>query len=351
MEPDINAGIVGYGKAGKIFHAPVIRATEGLRLHSVMQRHDDTAVKDYPGIRLRRSYEDFLEDTDLDVVVIATPNPLHFAQARQALEAGKHVVVDKPLALTGAEAAELVAIARQNGRLLTVYHNRRWDGGYLTVQEILSQEWLGRLVSYEACWDRFRPHFKRGSWRETSQPGSGILYDLGSHLIDQAFYLFGPPRAVAADIRIERPGGKADDAFDLTLGYPGFQVVLRAGMLIRTPRPIFHLIGSRGTFVKFGLDPQEAALVAGRSPAEADWGVESEIHWGRLDTGLGGLHFHGRLETFPGNYVGFYENLVETLRGRGEPAVPPEHGVRVIRLIECALQSHREGRRIPYAAD
>lgn len=333
--------------AGEVFHAPLITAAAGLHLKSVVERHADWSKTRYPQVEVVRSLDALLADPDIDLVVIATPNTNHFPQARQAILAGKHVVVDKPFAITSAEAQELTNLAAREGVLLTIFQNRRWDGGFLTVQKVISQGLLGELVSYEAAFDRFRLQAKPDAWREKPLPGSGILYDLGAHLLDQALVLFGWPRSVTAVLRYQRPHAQTDDDFTLLLAYDRLQVALHAGMLRRQPRPHFALHGTQGSYVKFGLDPQEAALKDGCLPGSAGWGSEPEAAWGALDTGLDGLHFLGKVETLPGDYPAFYANVQAAIAHGAALAVLPEQARDVIRLLETAVQSYHEQRTIP----
>jgi predicted dehydrogenase len=313
----IRIALIGYGKAGRVFHAPLIQAVDGLELATIIRsRKDDVAPA--------------FQDKAINLVVIATPNSSHFELAQRALEAGKHVVVDKPFTVTSVEATNLIALAHDRNRVLSVFHNRRWEGDFLTIRRLLDGHALGRLISYEARFDRFRTEPRPAAWRESSDPGSGILYDLGSHLIDQALLLFGRPERLTADVRNERGFGGADDAFDIWMHYPGLKVTLTAGMLVRERTARYTLRGGDATFVKFGLDPQEADLAAGKSPRDPGWGREPQENWGTL------IADHGELtvETLPGNYPAFYENVRDAIRGNAPLAVDPRHARDVIEIIE-----------------
>ena len=316
--------LIGFGKAGKVFHAPLIRATDGLDLRAIVEHRSDPV-------------DPVLDRDDIDVVVVATPNDSHFDLARRALLAGKHVVVDKPFTVTSAEAQELIALTRQRDRLLTVFHNRRWEGDFRTIRKLIDAGVFGRIVMFEARFDRFRNEPKPNAWRETAAPGSGILYDLGSHLIDQATLLFGRPQRVTGDVRRERDFGDSDDAFDIWLDYRDVKVILRAGMLVREPAPRFVVRGTAATFVKSGLDPQEAALMAGHTPREEGWGREPREQWGTLYTDRGAE----TIETLPGAYQDFYANLRDAIEGRAPLAVDPEDARRTIEIIEEVLRSRR----------
>ncbi|WP_416670961.1 oxidoreductase [Egbenema bharatensis] len=344
MVAQIQVGLVGYGIAGQVFHAPLINAVPALKLAKVVERHGEASRQQYPWVEVVQNADALFHDPAIDLVVIATPNPTHFELAQQALLAGKHVVVDKPFTTTSAQAQQLIELAQKTQRILSVYHNRRWDGDFQTVKQIIAQGILGELVEYEAHYDRFRNTLKPGAWRETPELGSGILFDMGSHLIDQAQVLFGLPQSVTADVRTQRAGAKADDYFEIGLDYGSLKVILRAGMLVREPGPHFILHGSEGSFVKYGMDPQEAALRQGLTPVEPDWGLEPQAQWGTLNTQMGRLHFYGQIETLPGCYQAFYENVYQAIAQGAELAVKPQEARNTIRIIELALESHREQR-------
>jgi predicted dehydrogenase len=339
---DIAVGLIGYGKAGRIFHAPLIEAVEGLRLATIVQRRGDDARAQHPHAAVVRDASELFTDTGIDLIVVATPNDSHFDLARRALLAGKDVVVDKPFTVTSAESESLIELARERRRMLTVFHNRRYEGDFLTIRRLLDEHAFGRLVSYEARFDRFRNEPRPGAWRESSAAGSGILYDLGSHLIDQALLLFGRPDSITADIRRERDFGESDDAFDIRLDYPRMKVMLTASMLVREATPRYTLRGTAATFVKFGSDPQEAALAAGGSPRDSNWGREPRDQWGTLIKDGGSE----TLETLPGSYATFYENVRDVINRKATLDVRPEDAAMTIRIIEAAARSSRERRSI-----
>jgi scyllo-inositol 2-dehydrogenase (NADP+) len=338
----IDVGLVGFGFAGRTFHAPVIAAVEGLRLAAILQRHGPEAEQAYPGARVVRSVEQLLAIESVQLVVIATPNTSHFDLAKQCLLAGRDVVIDKPFTTTYSQAAELVALAGENKRVLSVYQNRRWDGDFLTVQRLFDENKLGRVVLFESHFDRFRPQLKANAWRERAEPGSGVLFDLGPHLVDQAMLLFGTPEAVSADVRIERDGAAVDDAFDVVLHYPRMRALLRAGVLAGTPTPRFVIHGTQGGYLKYGLDPQEDALKRGETPAGEFWGYEAPERWGTL-LSLQGDSFHSEpFATIPGDYRQYYQNLRDAILGNAVLAVTPEQALAVMRAIELAMQSSRQ---------
>ena len=353
MQNILNVGLLGFGMAGRVFHAPIISAIEGLRLKKIRAGRPESialAQAVYPGAEVVPDDQGILQDESIDLVVVATTNSTHYSLAKAALMAGKHVVVEKPFTVTSDEASELIALAKHQHKVLTVYHNRRWDSDFKTVQRVLESNMLGRLVEYEAHFDRFRNKPKPDTWKEENTPGTSLLYDLGSHLIDQALYLFGSPEEVTADLRIQRTGGKIIDYFDVTLAYKsGLKAILKAGMLVRQPGPRFILSGEQGSFVKYGLDVQEAALKNGFSPSGAsDWGVEPEEIWGRLSTVINGLQVDGTIQSEPGYYSGFYENVYKAILGQEELVVKPEQARNTIRVIELAMQSSEEKRTLPY---
>lgn len=336
----IDVGLIGFGVAGRAFHAPIIQAVPGLRLAGIVQRSGSSAGELYPEARILRSFEELLAIESIRLVVIATPNDSHFPYAKRSLEAGRDVVVDKPFTATLDEAKELVALAEKLGRLITVYQDRRWDGDFQTVRQLLAGGELGRLVRFESYYDRFRPNLRPGAWREKPGPGSGILFDLGPHLVDQALFLFGPPQFVEADVRIERDACVTDDAFDLLLHYSnGLRAALHATMLAAAARPHYVLLSTKGSFVKYALDPQEALLRAGQAPGGAKWGVDPEENWGTLTLSDGTTTTKRTVPTARGDYRGFYENVRDAIQGRATLAVAPPHAINVMRVLELARES------------
>lgn len=342
----INLALVGFGMASQVFHAPLIMAEPQLNLHTIVQRSSQSARASYPHAHVVSDLAEVLADPAIELVVIATPNQTHAELAAQALNAGKHVVVDKPFTINSQQADQLIALAQQQQRVLSVYHNRRWDGDFLTAQAVIQAGWLGRLVSYECHYDRYRPQLKQGAWREQASQGSGILYDLGAHLIDQALVLFGLPQSITAQLAKQREGAQTVDYFDLRLGYAELQVTLKAGMLVRELGPRFSLHGTNGSWIKYGIDPQEAALRAGQAPNSPNWGQESTTDWGMLNTELNGLVLRGTVETIDGKYPAYYRNVAQAIQGETELIVQASQARNVIRLIELAEQSAAEQRTI-----
>jgi predicted dehydrogenase len=342
----LNVGLIGFGLAGRVFHAPLIHANPDLRLTHIVQRHGNEAGKKYPQAKLLHNADEVFTEKSIDLVVIATPNSSHFELAAKALRAGKHVVVDKPFTITSADADELIALSHKMGRVLSVFQNRRWDGDFLTVRQILDAKRLGRLAEYESRFDRFRPALKPGAWREEAIPGSGVLFDLGAHLIDQAIVLFGRPQGIFADLRSQRDQSVAVDSFEVHLAYPALKVTLKAGSLVCEPSPRFTLYGTQGSYLKFGLDPQEEALKQGASPAQPHWGIEPKEAWGTL-TNCNANLAREKHPTLAGCYPEYYKNIYGAITGIKELAVKPEEAREIIRLIELAEQSAREKRVVP----
>lgn len=357
----ISAGVIGFGLAGRVFHAPFVNAVNGLSLDAIVQRSGDEAATRYPHATIFRSVDELLQ-SEVQLVVIATPNATHVPLAREALSAGKHAVIDKPFAPTVEEALELEELARAGNRLLVPFHNRRFDGDFLTLRKLLQEGRVGRAVTLRSRFDRFRPVPREGTWKEAEGAQNGLLMDLGPHLIDQALDLFGCPETVQASVRTDRDTGTIEDAFDLVLqfnheGKP-LRVELGATMLAAVLEPRFRLLGTRGEFVKFGVDPQEPALVGGATvPPEGssqDWLTEDKQYWGTLTTAADPAA-PATLETCPipterGDYRYFYEAVAAALHGTGKPPATPRDAVRVARLIELARESSRTGNTLAVPA-
>lgn len=332
----IGVGIIGFGMATKVFHRPLIESVDGLKILGVLRR--DAAEKlDVP---VFTELAEFLALPGLRLVVITTPNESHFPLAKACLEAGKAVVVDKPFTVTSQDGAELVRLANGKKLPLAVFHNRRYDGDFLIVQQLHRDKTLGRLVSLESTFDRFRPELRADAWREGQQPGAGILYDLGPHLIDQALLLFGKPHAVFAQVRAERDGDAADDAFDLSLLYGGVKVLLRASMLAPVPRPRFLLQGTKGSYVKYDLDEQERLLKSGVRPLDPNWN-KAQNQPGKLVLQRAHEVVTSELPTPLGDYRRFYVNMRDVLLGDAKLDIPAEAGVESVRIIEAAFASSR----------
>jgi scyllo-inositol 2-dehydrogenase (NADP+) len=344
----IDVGLIGFGLAGRCFHAPVIRAVDGLRLAAVLQRSGDSAAQAYPDARVVRSLDELLANDSLSLVVIATPNQTHFPLAKRCLESGRHVVVDKPFTTNLAEACELVELAKQRNRILTVYHNRRFDADFQALRNVVASGQLGRVVRFENTYDRFRPTPKPNAWREQPGPGSGVLFDLAPHLIDQAFMLLGQPLAVTADIRTERPGFATDDAFDLFLHYAeGARALLRATMLAATLRPRFLVFGEKGSYLKRDFDPLEMVLRNGHVPAGGSWVLEKEENWGELTHVEGDATTTRRVPSV-GDWREFYSNVRDAILDKAPLLVTTQQTLDVMIALELALESNKNCASVPW---
>lgn len=342
----IRVGLIGFGMAGRVFHGPLLSSVEGVELAAVMERSTSRAAERYPSIKTYRSLEEILADKSLDLFVVATPSATHFEVARQVLEAGKNVVVDKPMATRSTEIAELIRLAAEKNVLLAPFQNRRWDSDFLTVQKVLHEGSLGRLVSFESRFDRWRPAAPTDRlWKEDPSSG-GVLLDLGPHLVDQALTLFGKPEAVSAGVRCERAWARVNDSFDIRLRYEGFTASLGANCLSLPAGPRFHLRGSNGNFWKTGLDPQEAALNQVTHIGDPNWGIEPQAAWGALHVDAGGGTVTRPIQTLRGDYRLYYAGVRDALLGKAEFPVKAVDAWRTARILEWAAESSEERREI-----
>lgn len=339
----IRVGIIGFGMAGRVFHAPLISSVDGLELAAVVERHTDEAAARYPGIATHRSADAMLADPSLDLIVVATPSGTHFDVARQVIAAGKHVVVDKPMATSPDEIAELAHLAHERGVQLFPFHNRRWDGDFLTVQHLLREGVFGRLVHLESRMDRWSPRATRKPWKDDPAQGGGVLLDLGTHLADQALMLFGKPLAVGAEVLRERDGEGANDAFTIRLRYDGFRVTLGANNLSSPPGPRFVARGTHGNYRKFGVDPQESALNKIIRIPDPHWGEESANAWGELTIDDDGSIASRPVATMAGDYRRYYAVVRDALLGNPAASPTPTEAWRVSRVLEWARQSSQTG--------
>ncbi|HUG21873.1 oxidoreductase [Piscinibacter sp.] len=352
MKPPVRVGIIGYGYATKTFHAPLVACVPGLALTAVSSSDPAKVRSDWPGVEVVATPQALIARDDIDLVIVPTPNDTHHPIAHAALSAGKHVVVDKPFTLTRAEAHGLTALARQRGRVLSVFHNRRWDGDFLSVRELLAGGQLGRVTHVESHFDRFRPAV-RGRWREQPGAGSGLWFDLGPHLLDQTLQLFGRPQALAVDLMTQRDGAVTDDAFHAQLRYAdGLRVVLHASALAAAPGARFTIHGTRGSYVKTGLDPQEDLLKAGHRPDGASpWPLPVEAATLIAQDPQAPDLVHGSSHpVLPGRYSAYYERLLDAIEGRGANPVPAEEAADVVALLELGCASHRERGELPVPA-
>jgi len=348
MKNKITAALASFGMSGYVFHAPLLHTHEGFEIAAIVERNKELSRVLYPYSKLLRSFEELLADKEIELVIINTPDFLHYEQAKMALNAGKHVVVEKPFTQNYDQAIELCELAKQKSLILSVFQNRRWDGDFLTVKKIINEDMLGRLVSFESHFDRYRNYIQPNTWKEVAESGSGIVFNLGSHMIDQALVLFGKPKTVGAEIRTLRTDGQNDDFFIIRLNYSeNISVSLRGSLLVSEEGPRYILHGTNGSFLKWGIDPQEQDLKDGKLPSQAGWGKEHEENWGLLKTEFGKEKFRGEIETIPGNYCSFYDGLYNAIRNNSQVPVNPEDAALVIRIINLAFESNRTGTMLP----
>lgn len=341
----IKTALCSFGMSGRVFHAPFLHLHPGFELYSVWEREKNLSTAIYPYVRIVRSLEEILEDAAVELVVVNTPNYTHFEYTKKALLAGKHVVVEKPFAITVEEGEELTALAKSTGKKLSIYQSRRYDSDAKTLRQVVKENWLGHIVEAEIHYDRYTTALSPKVHKETPGPGRGLLYDLGSHLIDQVLQLFGKPEAVFADIGIIRPISKVDDYMELLLYYPAsrnLRVRLKSSYLVREPLPAFAFYGSLGTFLKPKGDPQETRLLAGAMPEGEDWGVEPDSAKGLLHTEKDGKVIREYIVSIKGNYGEFYDGMYEAIRNGQPVPVTPEDGTDILRIIEAAYRSSRE---------
>lgn len=343
----LNVAVIGYGMAAKVFHTPLISSVRGLRLSHIVSSKPDVVKQDWPDVAVLATPADAFAHPDIDLIVVATPNDSHFDLAQRTLAAGKNVVVDKPFTTTVAEATELAASAKKSGRVLAVFQNRRWDGDFLTLRALIAEARLGEVTHFESHYDRYRP-LVRKRWREQPGPASGIWYDLGPHLVDQALQLFGVPEGIHADLEMQREGAQTVDYFNVTFRYGRARVILHASSLVRGDLPRFIVHGRAASYIKYGMDTQEEALKRGVRPGGADWGVDPRD--GDLITREEDVESSAVVPTLPGYYPGYYEAVRETiLRGAANPA-PAEYGVLVMRVLEAGAESSAARREIAFGA-
>lgn len=343
----ISTAVISFGISAKTFHTPFITTNPGFSLDMVMERNGETAKDRYPNVQVVKTLEEVLGNSKIELVVIASPNTTHFAYAKAAMLAGKHVVVEKPFTNTADEAKELINLSESTGKICAVFHNRRYVADFLTMKSILDKGLIGEPREFFAHYDRFRPEPRTyGLWREDILPGSGVFYDLGPHLIDQALVLFGNPLTITADIRKQKEYSKVDDYFDIRLDYGTLIVTLHSSMLVREMGPRYMMHGTKGSFIKNGEDPQEELLKAGVLPTGADWGKEEKENYGLLHTEKNGEIIREIYPSLQGSFGKFYQNLYNTLREGAPLQETPMHGYNVIRMIELAFESSKLKRTI-----
>lgn len=336
----IQTTIVGFGFSAVTFHAPLLDALPEFHVRQVVSRDAEKAHRVFPEARVVATLDEALHDQATELVVITTPTGLHFEMAKQAIEANKHVLLEKPAVVTIEEGEALLALAEQHRVHVAVYHNRRYDGDFLTVEQLIEANEIGDWQLLESRFDRYRP-VVRDRWREKQGAGSGILFDLGSHLIDQALALFGEPDELTGDVLMQRDGAETDDGFHITLHYGKRRVILRSTSFVQGPTPRFELHGTRGSYVKYGMDPQEARLASGRE-ADGTLGEDDPEDFGHLQLAEQAAE---RLETLSGNYLGYYRDLADGL-ATGRLPVDLHDALKTMKLIEAVRKSSEDGRTI-----
>lgn len=343
MSNPIRTAVIGFGLSARVFHLPFIQASARFTLTAISSSQYETVQQAFPHTVCFSDAKQLIDQAECELVIITAPNQAHFALAQYALSQGKHVLVEKPLTVTSQEAGQLIALAKAQGKILAPFHNRRWDGDFLTVKQLIEQGQLGEIKGFESHFDRFRP-VPQQRWREDAQTGSGILYDLGPHLIDQALALFGPPQAITARVLALRPDAQAVDYFHLQLHYPDKEVVLHADPYQAGPNPRFKVQGDKGTFIKLGLDPQEARLRAGILPIEPTWAEETTEQFGVL-------YLPDEQQVIPtqtGGYQHLFSNIADAIDKKAPLLVSAEQALMGIEIIESALQSHLDGRTLAF---
>jgi predicted dehydrogenase len=338
MQP-IKTALCSFGMSGWVFHAPFIQVHPGFELYGVLERTKNLAVQSYPQVITFRSLEEMLADKNIELVVVNVPNVLHYDYAMKCLNAGKHVIVEKPFTVTLSQANELIQLAEKNHLLLSVFQNRRWDSDFLTVKRIVRSGVLGEIKEAEFHYDRYNETLSPKAHKEVPEKGTGIIYDLGSHLIDQALQLFGIPVAVFADTVIQRNVSLVDDYMEVLLFYPGLRVRLKGSTLVREAVPAFVVHGSKGSFLKVRGDVQEADLQQHKEPRSPGWGIESTEHKGLLHTEVNGKIIKQLEETEAGDYTAYYEGIFQALRYGKPLPVTSSEAYNVMQVIEAAYES------------
>lgn len=344
MTTKIKVGLIGYGFGGAVFHAPMITAVEGLELSIIYTSNEEKVKLSYPDMQVTTNLQEIWNRTDIELIVISTPNTSHYELARSALEAGKHVIIDKPFVINISEGNLLIELAEAKGKLLSVYQSRRFDSDFKTVQKLITEQRLGEMYSFEAHYDRFRPEVK-DRWKERDEAGAGTLYDLGSHLIDQSLQLFGMPLTVNAHCMAQRAGSQVNDYFHLILDYGDFPVILHSSSLVRGRGPRYQIHGSKASFIKYGEDPQERTLLEGLRPGMSGWGMEHPSEYGELITSDGDI---AAIPSEIGAYEQFYERMYQAIIGAGPVPVLAEQSLDVIRVIQLAERSSKEGKILKF---
>ncbi len=341
MKP-INTALCSFGMSGLVFHAPFISVNPKFNFYGVLERTKNLAQEKYPNVKTFKTLDDLLDDKNIELVIVNTPNITHFEFTKKAIIASKHVIVEKPFTATVKEAEELILLANEHNVILSVYHNRRYDSDFKTVQQVLNENLLGDIVEVEFHYDRFDANLSYKAHKETPTIGVGSIYDLGSHVIDQTLVLFGMPTAVFADLDSYRPNSKVGDYFDVKLFYPSHRVILKSSYFVREALPGNILHGTNGSFIKTKADIQENVLQAGKMPDSKTWGEEPDEEMGLLHTEKDGNVIKKRIPTLSGNYMEYYDGIFEAIRQNKPLPVTATEGANVIKVIEAALESNQK---------
>jgi scyllo-inositol 2-dehydrogenase (NADP+) len=336
----INTALCSFGMSGKVFHAPFLQVNPGFNLYAVWERTQKKAAAIYPGIKSFHSIDSMLADDAIDLVVINTPNHTHYEFAKKALLAHKHVLVEKSFTVTVSEAQELIKIAKEKNKKLAVFQNRRYDSDFKTVKKVVGGGSLGKIVEAEFHFDRFNLNLSPKQHKETTNPGAGLLHDLGPHIIDQALCLFGMPLSLFGFLRVLRPLSIVNDYFDMHLFYPGLTVRLKAGLIVKEPPAAYSLYGTHGSFVKMRADIQEDILKIGREPGSPGWGIEPVEAAGILNIIKDGETVRTKVPSLPGNYMEFYDALHDAIAEDKPLPVAGEDGLNVMRIIDAVHESN-----------
>ncbi|RYZ89541.1 MAG: oxidoreductase, partial [Moraxellaceae bacterium] len=331
----------------KVFHAPLISAEPQLNLHTVLQRSSESALEDYPNIKIAKSLDDILADQNVDLVVVNTPNELHYSMTKAALLAGKHVVTEKPFTLSIAEGKELVELAKQQGKTLAVFHNKRLETDHLTLQKILDEKVLGRVVEIEWHYDRYRNTITHKAWKENNLPGAGTWFDLGVHMLDSMLCLLGKPVAVNADMRSLRRAEGSTDYFNVCFHYPDMRVMLRSNTYVSEKGPTVTAHGDKGSFVKFGQDVQEQQLMNGMRPYQPDWAKHGDDNFGILHTQHESGSQRSQISSERGCYELFYRNIANAISGKESLRFHPQQALLAVEMLLAAEESFRAQKTIP----
>ncbi len=340
MIKKINVALASFGLSGQVFHGPYLKLNKGFEVVKILERTKGLSKELFPNAQIARAYEEILKDNSIELVIVNTPDKFHYKMAKEALLAGKHVVVEKPFTKTLDEAKELSSLAQSKGLLVTVYQNRRLDSDFLTVQELVKSGKLGRIVEFESHYDRYRNFIPENTWKEEEDNYTGSLFNLGSHMVDQAMVLFGKPVSVTAHLDKLRKGSRIFDYYDLRLQYEGFAALLKCSLLVKKHGPRYIIHGTDGTFLKYGLDPQEELLKKGAMPDSANWGHEDENYWGELYLEKDGVDHSEKIVSIPGNYGLFYENIFNALRGKETVLVKNNEMLLLMEILEACIKSN-----------